>query len=587
MILKRIIFRKPSFFLSKDHIILDLVALVITVGLISFLSITANKLFITIKPHYQFNTISLKPQLLPLYALMTSLRIFLAAIISLVVAVLIGTLAAKNKKAEAIIIPAIDILQSVPVLGYISFALTAFIALFNNKVIGMEAAAIFAIFTAQVWNMIFSMYQSLKTLPKDLNDVASIYKLPLLEKYFRVDLPFALPGLVWNTIMSVSSSWFFVVACEAVSIGNTSFSLPGIGSYIATAILQKDIHSIYLAIVTMFIVILIYDQLIFRPFVCWADKFKYELNDNGEKSKSWFLSLLQKIIILKIIFFNIKRTLSKTISIIDTIFIRLLQINKNDPIKKEKSNFFNYIIYVVSYSLFAALSLYTLIKLSSFIHNLNAKEIIHVFLLGAATSLRIFVLIIIATIIWVPVGVYIGFRPKLTVFMQPIIQFMASFPANLVYPLVVVIIVNKDLNVNIWLSPLIILGTQWYILFNVIVGANNFPNELKEATQIFHIKNFNKWFKVIIPGIFPYLITGMITASGGAWNATIVSEAVGWGSTKLYAYGLGAYITQKTTEGDFKHIALGISVMCLYVLFFNNILWRPLYKKAEQLVHIE
>jgi len=518
--------------------------------------------------------ISLDTANLPSYALRTVLRMLLAVIASLLFTLAYATLAAKSRKAGQIMIPILDILQSVPVLGYISFTVTGFMALFPGSILGVECAAIFAIFTSQAWNMTFSMYQSLQTIPKDMDEAAFVFRLSGWQKFWKMELPYAMPGLIWNTMMSMSGGWFFVVASEAITVGNQHITLPGIGSYIALAIEQQNMSAIVWAIATMTFVILLYDQFLFRPLVAWSDKFRYELTASQEAPHSWVLMLFTKSRLVQWLF--------KPIGRLSHIFLRI-QLFKPTAVSfqlsERESRLFDYLWY----TLLATLGVVALKHMIIFLHtSIEWADMRHVAFLAMITLTRVVVLIILASLVWVPLGISIGLRPKLAQYIQPLAQFLAAFPANLLFPVAVIAISRYELNPNIWLSPLMILGTQWYILFNVIAGASAFPNDLREASRNFHVKGWLWWRKVMLPGIFPYFLTGAITASGGAWNASIVSEVVQWGDKSYEAAGLGAYIAQQTAAGDFAHIVLGIGMMSLVVVLFNKCFWRPLYEVAAR-----
>ncbi|BCA93873.1 ABC transporter permease [Legionella antarctica] len=520
--------------------------------------------------------ISLAPSNLPFYALRTVLRLFIALIFSIVFTFIIGAWAAKNRRAEQVIIPAIDILQSIPVLSFLSITVTGFIHLFPNSLLGPECASIFAIFCAQVWNMTFGFYQSLKTIPHDLKEVSSMFRLSAWQRFWKVEVPFSMSGLLWNMMISMSASWFFVVLSEAISVAHQNIRLPGVGSYIALAIQQKDLHAVGYAILTMVIVIFLYDQILFRPLIAWSEKFKVEPSPDEAEYQSWLIDLIRGSRLMK--------RFTKTIAVFTDGFVNARWLRISEPkavkeidFKKQKrlDRFWGAFILlcILSGSWFL---------LRFILAELKATDILHVFLLGAATGTRVIVLIIISSFIWIPVGVWIGLRPRIAQKIQPVVQFVAAFPANLFYPLFVIAIVKFNLSVEIWVTPLMILGTQWYILFNVIAGASNIPRDLYLAADNFGLKGWIWWKRLALPGIFPFYITGAITAAGGAWNASIVAEYVSWGSVTLKATGLGEYIQASTTAGDFPQIALGTAMMCLYVLAFNHLIWRPLYRLAEE-----
>jgi NitT/TauT family transport system permease protein len=516
--------------------------------------------------------VTLDPANLPEYALRTTLRMFGAIFASLVFTFVFATLAAKSRKAELVIVPALDILQSVPVLGFLTFTVTFFIGLFPGSQLGAECAAIFAIFTAQAWNMAFSFYQSLRTVPSDLDEVSRHFGQSAWLRFWRLEVPFAAPGLIWNTMMSMSGGWFFVVASEAITVGDTSFKLPGIGSWLAMAIEQRDIRSVALAVAAMAVVILAYDQLLFRPIVAWADKFRSEQIAAQQRPQSWVYDLMRRGRVIKQLFALTGGLLVRLpvarFPFSMTLWTRLWHGRVGDAIWL---------------AIVLAATGYAFWLIVDYLHaNLAVSDVVGAFGLGLITLARVVVLIAIASLIWVPIGVWIGLRPSLAERAQPIAQFLAAFPANVLFPIVVVIIVSLRLNPDIWLSPLMILGTQWYILFNVVAGASAFPTDLREASSLFRLRSWQWWRDVILPGIFPYYVTGALTASGGSWNASIVAEVASWGDTKLEAAGLGAFIAKATDAGDYPRVVLGIVVMSIFVVSINRVLWRPLYRLAER-----
>ncbi len=511
---------------------------------------------------------------LPEYALRTTLRMFAALFASLIFTFTVATLAAKSKKAELIIVPALDILQSVPVLGFLTFTVSLFMGLFPGSQLGVECAAIFAIFTSQAWNMAFSFYQSLTTLPADLVEASRAFRLSAWQKFWRLDVPFAMPGLVWNTMLSMSGGWFFVVASEAITVGNTSFALPGIGSYVALALKQKNLLAIFYAIFAMLIVILLYDQLLFRPLVAWSGKFRFETTASTASPDPWMLKLIRQTRLFQAIFDTLGGAVGR-------VFRLRLGVAASTQIDENRQP--SRVIDVIWYGIIAAVAGYSLWRIVGFIAGtLHWHDLATALLMGSYTMIRVIVLMSIAALVWVPIGVWIGLRPKATRIAQPIAQFLAAFPANLLFPPFVVAIVYFHVSPNIWLTPLMLIGTQWYILFNVIAGAAAFPGDMREAVANFRIRGLLRWRRVMIPAILPYFVTGAITASGGAWNASIVAEVASWGSTNLHAQGLGAYIAQATAAGDTPRIVLGVAVMSAYVITFNRILWRPLYAYASR-----
>jgi NitT/TauT family transport system permease protein len=519
--------------------------------------------------------VSLDPSHLPLYALRTTMRMLLAIVCSIVFTFLYAALAAKSRRAEMVLIPLLDILQSVPILGFLTFTVVFFMNLFPGNVLGAELACVFAIFTSQAWNMTFSMYQSMRNVPKDLEEATQSFHLSGWQRFWRLDVPFAMPGLIWNAMMSMSGGWFFVVASEAITVGNTTVTLPGIGSYVALAIEKQNLAAIGYAILTMLLVIIAYDQLLFRPIVAWADKFRFEQTASGNAPTSWMLDLFRRTRAL--------RTLTLPFAALNRTFSNL-RLNWPARLRlKEKAGPPSRLVDAIWFTLIALSTGYAALRSYQYLSaSLGPSDVLAAIGYGLLTLLRVVVLIALATLIWVPVGVWIGLRPKLAERIQPLAQFLAAFPANLAFPVFVSLIVHCRLNANVWLSPLMILGTQWYILFNVIAGASAFPTDLREAASSLHLEGWRWWIKVVLPGIFPYYITGAITASGGSWNASIVAEVASWGDTHLTAAGLGAYIAKATEAGDFPRVVLGISVMCGLVTLFNRLLWRRLYAFGER-----
>lgn len=520
--------------------------------------------------------ISLAPTELPFYALRTVLRMFIALGFSVTFTFIIGALAAKNRRAEQLIVPAIDILQSVPVLSFLAITITEFIRLFPNSLLGPECAAIFVIFTAQVWNITFTFYQSLKMVPYDLREAANVFQLSPWQRFWKVEVPFSMPGLLWNMMMSMSASWFFVVLSEAISVAHQDIRLPGIGSYIALAIEQGNLYAVGYAILTMMVVIFLYDQILFRPLIAWSEKFKTAQPADEAEYQSWLIDLIRRSRLADRIDEGLASLRDRFINARWLCKRGIILVKESDEKRQmHKDRLWNLLI-LLAILVSGYLMLQYLLGVFKF------QTILHVFLLGGITGARVIVLIILSSLVWIPVGVWIGLRPRIAQKIQPVIQFFAAFPANLFYPLFVIAIVRFHLSVEIWVTPLMILGTQWYILFNVIAGASTIPRDLYLAADNFGVRGWLWWRRLALPGIFPFYITGAITAAGGAWNASIVAEWVSWGDTTLKATGLGEYIQASTMAGHFPKIALGTVIMCIYVLVFNHLIWRPLYRLAEE-----
>jgi len=557
----------------------DLAALVLIVTIILLIGTGARQMLAPFTAAQQ-PEISLSPSALPSYALRTTMRMLAALLASLLFTFTYGTAAAKSRRAEAVLIPLLDVLQSVPVLGYLSFTVVFFVSLFPDRALGVEFAAIFAIFTSQAWNMAFSFFQSLRTIPHDLDEASRGFRFSGWQRFWRLEVPFAMPGLIWNTMMSMSGGWFFVVASEAIAVGDLHVALPGIGSYVARAVEERDLAAVGWAIVAMTVTIFIYDQLMFRPLVAWADKFRYEQTAAAVVPRSWIIDLLRSTSLLR----SAGLTIGAATQAAARARLSLRSLMAPRPASVLPPALLDVGWYGVIFLAIAYLGWKLLQSAGAELSFTDAAETARN---GGITLLRVAVLIVLATLIWVPVGVAIGLRPKVAEKVQPIAQFLAAFPANLLFPVAVYLIVRFQLSPVIWLSPLMILGTQWYILFNVIAGASAFPTDFREAATAFRIGGWRWWRDVILPGIFPYYVTGAITASGGAWNASIVSEVVSWGPTKLNGSGLGAYIAQMTEAGDYPRIALGIATMSVLVVGMNRLLWRPLYAYAERRTRLD
>jgi NitT/TauT family transport system permease protein len=551
----------------------DVIAFIVVIGLIAFLGEAARGVFIPLT-QLDVTPLSLDPIHLPEYAARTTLRMLAALALSMVFTLTYATWAAKSERAGKLLVPLLDILQSVPILGFISITVVFFMSLAPGRVLGAEFASIFAIFTSQAWNMAFSFYQSLRTIPHELSEAAESFRLSPWMRFWQLEVPFGMPALVWNMMMSMSGGWFFVVASESISVGHTTVALPGVGSYIALAIEQKNLTAICWAIGTMLLVILLYDQLLFRPLVAWVDRFRVEQEPGLRVPQSWALTMMRRSRLIqggKVAFQSFVLWTSRAVPRRDAAVYEAAQRRARPGLD------WLWILLIV-----AAVGLGLWHIAAVVILHTPLREALQVGGLACITMFRVFFLIALASLVWVPIGVWVGLRPRAAQIVQPVAQFMAAFPANLLFPLFVYGIVSWRLNPDIWLSPLMILGTQWYILFNVIAGASALPAELRYASDNFGVKGWLWWRKVALPGVLPFYVTGAITASGGSWNAAIVAEIATWGKTTIEAHGLGAYIATATTAGDFHRIVLGIGTMSLFVVLINRVFWRPLYYYAER-----
>lgn len=528
-------------------------------------------------------TISLDPRALPGYALLTTLRMLAALAASLLFTLVYATWAAKSRRAEQILVPVLDVLQSVPILGFLSLTVTGFLHLFPGSRLGPEMAAIFAIFTSQAWNMTFSFYRSLRMVPRDLALAADAFGLSAWQRFWKLELPHGIPGLVWNAMMSVAGGWFFVVASEAITVADQNILLPGVGSYIAVAIRSQNLAAIGYALLAMAVVILLWDQLLFRPLVAWAHRFKMETTTGAEPPRSWLLTLLLRSRWLSGLARRLLALLWETSLRLVHAFPRasLAFVGERVRLARRWGG-------RLWFALLAVLGVAAAVALARYVLSaVGAGEVVQVLGLGLITAARVYVLLALASLVWVPVGVWIGLSPRLAARVQPVVLFLSAFPANLLFPLAVMLIARHRLDPEIWVSPLMILGTQWYILFNAIAGAVTLPQDLKEVAATLGVRGWQWWKRVALPAVFPAYVTGGLTASGGAWNASVVAEVVNWGTTTLTATGLGAYIAEQTARGDHHRVALGIAVMSLYVVLVNRLFWTWLARLAERRMVLE
>jgi NitT/TauT family transport system permease protein len=520
-------------------------------------------------------TVSTNPSHLPYYAARSLLRMFIALGLSVIFTFVYATAAARSRRARVVLLPILDILQSVPILGFLAVVITFFIALFPGSILGLECASIFAIFTSQAWNMTFSMYHSLITQPKELDEAARMFRLTKWERFWQLDLPSSMIGLVWNGMMSFGGGWFFLAASEAISVGTkNTYALPGIGSYVQAAVNKGDLNEVGIAIVVMIIMVIGVNILFWRPLVAYAEKFRVETSEAAEQPKSYVLNFLRQSRIPSYVAAPL-RPVGRQLDRITRPFGLAEYPLYTPEIKRRAGDVAATVVgsAVVGYGVYRAVVYFD--------HAGVFHQFGHCLLLGSATFLRVFILVIVATLIWVPVGVKIGMNPRLARYAQPVVQVLASFPAILLFPFAIVIFIHLGLTLNIGGIFLMALGAQWYVLFNVIAGASAIPTDLRELMDQFRVPWKQKWRELILPGIFPYYVTGGITAAGGAWNASIVAEIATYGKHHLLATGLGAYIAQATAKDNLPEVLTGVIVMSFYVVVVNRLLWRRLYHLAE------
>jgi len=556
----------------------DLLVSLAVLTLLGLIARGGSEAMVSFQPPDVSPTVSLDPRNLPDYALRSTLRMFIALGCATLFTLVYGSLAAHNRRAEKILVPLLDILQSVPVLGFLSITVSGFIALFPGSLLGLEAASIFAIFTSQVWNMTFSFYQSLRTVPRELAEAASLYRLSRWQRFSRLELPSATIPLLWNAMMSFGGGWFFLAASEAISVLNTSYTLPGIGSYVAAAVEARDLRALAWAVVTMAMVVVLVDQLFWRPLVAWSDRFRLEQSGGGDTPTSWVVDLLRSARIPTLA----GAALAPAGEAIDRLLSALLGKVSDpspEPPAPRSERLFNLGALLAAGALLAGLIHFIVVTV-------GPAEVGTAFLKGLHTLGRVLLLLLGASLIWTPIGVAIGFQPRLARLLQPLVQFLASFPANFIFPVATLVFIHAHVPIGWGAILLMALGSQWYVLFNAIAGAQTIPSDLREMADDVGLQGLQRWRKLIIPGIFSAWVTGGVTASGGAWNASIVSEVVSWGGTTLTADGLGAYIAQATTVGDWPRIALGIGLMSLFVVGLNQLVWRRLYALAEHRYHL-
>jgi NitT/TauT family transport system permease protein len=526
-------------------------------------------------PNTAPSEVSTDPANLPYYAVRSLLRMFVALILAVVFTFVYATAAARLRRTEKLLIPLLDILQSVPVLGFLSVTVTAFINLFPGSELGLECASVFAIFTAMAWNMTFAFYHSLISQPRDLDEAARVLRLTRWQRFWRLDVPSGMIPLVWNGMMSFGGAWFFLAASESISVLNHRYALPGIGSYAATAIARGDLGEVALAVVVLIVLVIGVNFLFWRPVTAWAERFRVEESQAAERPRSLVLDLLRHSEVPELL----GRPLKPVGRLLDRI-TRPFGLAEH-PLAVSRSRertgdvfFAGVIAAIVAYGAWQALG---------YVHaTTGLGEFGYAAALGAATLARVMVLTALATVVWVPVGVWIGMSPRVIRLAQPVVLILASFPANLLFPFATAVFVAWHIPLDAGAVLLMALGAQWYILFNVIAGASAIPSDLREAMTSLRVGGWLRWKKFILPAIFPAYVTGGITAAGGAWNASIVAEVVSYGNHHLTATGLGAYITQATATGNFPHILVGIAVMSLYVVLVNRLLWRRLYALAER-----
>ncbi len=523
--------------------------------------------------------ISRSPLALAAYAGYSLLRITIAYVLSLAFTLIYGYVAAYNPRAERFMIPLLDVLQSIPVLSFLPGVMLAMVALFPGRQLGVEAGAILLIFTGQVWNMAFSFYASLKSIPKEMREAAKIYGFSGWQRFVQMELPFSAIGLVWNSMMSVAGGWFFLMACEMFVLGSRDFRLPGLGSYLQTAASAGDTRSILWGIGTMIAVIVLLDQFIWRPVIAWAEKFKVEQVESSDAPRSWVLDLIRHSRSLAQIRKKTVRPLS------ERVMLYFAQVRADDK-TEQRSAWKIWLMRLLAVVLLVGIG-YGVVRVAMILAGLQRAGLQEAGIGLAATFLRVNLALLLGALWTIPAGVAIGFNPRLARIAQPLAQIAASVPATALFPVVLLLLIRVGGGLGVGSILLLLLGTQWYILFNVIAGAIAIPTDLKECCSVFRMHGIERWKKLILPGIFPYLVTGMVTASGGAWNASIVAEYFHFKGHIYTTTGLGATISQATDAGNFNLLLAATMMMAATVVTINRLVWRRLYALAETRYRLE
>jgi NitT/TauT family transport system permease protein len=524
--------------------------------------------------------IDLSPSALPKYAMYSVLRIAIAYLLSLGFTLVYGYIAAYNTRAEKFMIPLLDTLQSIPVLSFLPGVMVAMVSLFPTRQIGVELGSILLIFTGQVWNMTFSYYSSLKNIPREMREVAVVYRWSWWQRFTQMELPYATIGLVWNSMMSVAGGWFFLMACEMFTLGNRDLRLPGLGSYLQTAANEGNTHAIFWGLGVMVTIIILIDQLIWRPVIAWAEKFKFEQVESAEAPHSPVLDFLRSS---KILSWLGRFTTRPSREYVTLYFARRRSAEMGVPDPSKSGPW----IWRLTTLVTAGALIYAFVKIVALLSHLTRPELSSIAWGAGATFLRVIFTLFLAGLWTVPIGVLIGLKPKVAALAQPIVQILASVPATALFPVILLILIRAGGGLGIGSIVLLLLGTQWYLLFNIIAGSMSIPTDLKEVTSVFRFGRMERWRELFLPGIFPFLITGFITASGGAWNASIVAEYFRFRGKTYSVTGLGAVISNATDTGNFALLLGATIVMAAMVVTINRLVWRRLYAVAATRYKLE
>jgi NitT/TauT family transport system permease protein len=523
--------------------------------------------------------ISLAPGALPLYTLYSVARMLAAYVLSMLFTLFYGRMAAYNRRAEQIMMPLLDVLQSVPILSFLPVVLLSLSAVLPQR-LATELAAVVLIFTSQAWNMTFAWYQSLNTIPKELREASAIFRLNTWMNFKTLELPFAAIPLIWNSMMSWAGGWFFLMAAEIFTVGQESFRLPGLGAYLQAAAFQGNIPAIGWGLATLILVIVVMDQWIWRPLLAWSDRFKIEMVENDNPPTSWFYDLTRDAPVVR--WFE-EKVAAPALENFDRYIIRRYPMNESSVALEERPRFENYLFIVIGIGLL----LYGGYHVGVTFLTLPLTEWTTILTGVLATMLRVFISLAIALAWTIPLGYLIGSNPKAAGWLQPIVQVVASLPATALFPVLVAALAKVYGGLNLSAVLLMLMGTQWYLLFNIIAGAAAIPQDLKYTSALLGVKGWERWRTLILPALFPFIITGAITASGGAWNASIVAEYIQFGGKTLSVTGIGSVIAASTASGDYPLLLVSTLSMILTVVAINRLIWRRFYRLAEDRFKME
>jgi len=555
---------RQAFSLPDVAVVLMVIAVILVVGQISRTPVNSPAAALTYR-------VSLDYWGLPLLAARSTLRMVIGLVFSFVFAVLFGTIAARVKALEGLFVSLLDVLQSVPVLAFIAASAGFFINLFPHSAFGLECMSVFAVFSSQAWNMGFSYYQSLKGQPRDLTEAVTVFRLDKWTRFFKLDLPSGAIGLVWNAMMSFGGGWFFVAYSESTTINDRTYILPGLGSYLAEAAHQRDVGALVASILTMVIVLVAVDQFFWRPLVAWTERYRLDRTaTQAEPAQSWFLDLLVDARLPK---FLVKWWAS--------VVARMARRTPDIPVRRSvrlplDAGTLTGIVMGLGIA-FGVWQLVVFLRDTS-----SLKDLALLGGMATLTFVRVLVVVVVSSVVWVPVGVWIGLNTTLAKRVMPVVLILSAFPTIFVFPLITSIFLAARINIDYGSTLLLMLGAQWYVLFNVIAGASSIPSDMRDMARSIGLKGWGLWRRVYLPAVFPSWVAGAVTASGGAWNASIACEYVQWGNDRvLKAHGLGAYITEMSARGAQGNVLLGAAVMCVFVVVTNRLAWQRLSNLAE------